>query len=186
MQCIFCKAAFMTFLQHISRADQSGNAQVWKYIMKAVSGVEKHTAYLGANDDLPISWDKERAECILTVHCPDALQGRSGDKGKAQNLLSHTQSDPLRHAPRWPLPRAVFSAGARRYTTTMLWPKCYPTSLRTFSIKTCRYTVHHHDFLLLWARTAPVIQERKKKYDSMLKGNRAWNPQHSGNTGTTL
>lgn len=68
MQCIFCKAT--------------------------LSGVQKDTIYLGANDDLPISWDKERAECILTIHCPDTLQGWSVNKGRAQNLLSLTKSGP--------------------------------------------------------------------------------------------
>lgn len=35
----------------------------------------RDTSYLGANDDLPISRDEERAERVFTVHRPDALQG---------------------------------------------------------------------------------------------------------------
>lgn len=35
----------------------------------------RDTNYLGADDDLAISGDEERAERILTVHRPDALQG---------------------------------------------------------------------------------------------------------------
>jgi len=96
----------MTFSQHISRPGQPG--------------AQKDTIYLGANDDLPISWDKERAERILTVHCPDALQGRSVDKGRAQNLLAHTKPGPLSETcSTVASAHAIFSAGARRYTTTI-------------------------------------------------------------------
>lgn len=51
---------------------------------------QRATPYLGPNDDLPISGDEERAERVLTLHCPDALQGRPVDR--AQNLLPHTES----------------------------------------------------------------------------------------------
>lgn len=73
------------------------------------------------------------SQSIVRIHCKVDLWTKAEPKTSyhTQNLARQ-----MRHRQEWPLSTAVFSAGARRYSSTVLWPKCYlALLLRTFSTK---------------------------------------------------
>lgn len=99
------------------------------------------------------------SQSIVRIHCKVDLWTKAEPKTSyhSQNLAHQ-----MRHSPEWPLPTAVFSAGARRYTTTVLWPKCYlALPLRTFSTK--NRSLHSLPSQLIAVTSkdiAPVLQQQ--------------------------
>lgn len=153
--------------------------------------MQKGSVYLGANDDLPISWDKERAECILTVHCSDALQGRSVDKGKAQKpLITHTKICPTKcdMLQRGLGPQLSFQLGPEDtppppYDSKKIFHKNMPLPYQPLWLIAVmskdRTPVLKQQFLLCrrgW-RSIRWYTQRKQLFQAT---------PHSGNTGTTL
>lgn len=142
---------------------------------------------------MPISWDKERAECVLAVHCPDALQGQSVDKGRAQNLLAHTKTGPLSETC-----SRVTSAHSCLFSWGQKIHHHHPmlSSIAAKNIFHKSMQLHSWPSWLIAVMSkdrAPVLQQQflsfrrgRRSIRCTLKGNRTWNQRHSGNTGTTL